>query len=263
LRRVESEAGFPRRETAEQKIEASYREGIFLATTWAEIIGAAKVLLKDIRWDEDLATSPALFYRAKSQMIPVALPMLNKPPELLAHLTTGMTEPQYDSFEWVSTTESTAASTEVDTGMIGYELCSCVLRTVQPNGTVLLSPYAVEYDAETGTVTFPEQDAAGLEYDIDFYTDGSLPDLTAFQERLFALAVVEVWYEQFDNDWLDQTPKIHDSSFTTVNEANYLNQSNIKKHRNRTSFNDELRAYEQLCAYTAAVKNRASAVTLV
>lgn len=236
-----------------------------MATTWTEIIGAAKVLLKDVRWDDQLNVSPAQFYRAKSQMIPIALPMLSKPPELLSHLQAGLSAASYDSGEWVSTAESvTAEETVVDVGLSGYELCSVALRVPQPNGTVALQPYpGAVYDAEAGTVTFPQQSAEGLEYEIDVYSDGTVSDLSPFQLRLFALAVVEVWYEQFDNDWLTETMKIKDESFETVNEANYLDKTNIKKHRNRTGFNDELREYEQLCAYTATVKNGNQRVTLV
>ena len=59
------------------------------------------------------------------------------------------------------------------------------------------------------------------------------------------------------------TPKIHDDSFETVNEANYTAQITKRLHENRIAFNDELRLYEQLCAYNSAFKNKLKQTTFV
>ena len=109
----------------------------------------------------------------------------------------------------------------------------------------------------------PIQESAGIGYDFDFYTDGQFPDLSETQMRLFALAVAVVWDERFSRNWLNMTMKIKDESFETVNEANYTQQITKRLHDNRVSFNDELRAYEQLCAYTSAFKNSTHQATLV
>lgn len=235
-----------------------------MATTWADIVSAALVQIDDVRLEEQMAVSPAQFYRRMAALIEQALPLLSRPPELLTFLTKGMVKPDYGDSEWTSDEESTAAETAVDTGMVGYELCSVTQRASHPNGTISLIPYSdAFYDAETGVVTMPVQTSVGIEYDFDFYTDGAFPDLTETQMRLFALAVAVVWDERFSRNWIAITPRIHDDIFETVNEANYAQQITKRLHENRVAFNDELRWYEQLCSYNGVFKNRFHNTTLV
>lgn len=233
-------------------------------TTWAEIVTAALVQIDDVRLTEQMAVSPAQFYRRMSALITQALPLLSRPPELLTFLKSGLVVPTFDDFEWTSDEDSTYGGATVETGMTGYELCSVTQRAAHPNGTISILPYSgAAYDPETGIVTMPDQDSAGIEYDFDFYTDGTFPDLTETQMRLFALAVAVVWDERFSRSWLNLTPKIHDDSFETVNEANYTQQITKRLHDNRIAFNDELRWYEQLCAYNGMFKNSMHKATLV
>ncbi len=236
-----------------------------MVTNWADIVAAALVQIDDVRLTEQMAVSPAQFYRRMSAIISQALPLLSRPPELLTFLTKDMTLPDYDDFEWTSTEESvTAEETPVETGRLGYEICSVTQRIPKDNGTVALVPYSgASYDAETGIVTMPKQDAAGIGYDFDFYSDGTFPDLSDYQMRLFALAIAVVWDERFSRTWLNLQPKIHDESFMTVNEANYIQQVTKRLHDNRIAFNDELRAYEQLCAYNRVFKNTMPNANLV
>ncbi len=235
-----------------------------MATTWADIVTAAMVQIDDVRLEEQMAVSPAQFYRRMAAIMNQAMPLLSRPPELLTFLKSGMVQPTYDDYEWTSDEASTTAETAVNTGMIGYDLCSVTQRSVHPNGTISLIPYSgTTYDAETGIVTMPVQTSAGVGYDFDFYTDGQFPDLTETQMRLFALAVAVVWDERFSRNWIGMTPKIHDDSFETINEANYTAQITKRLHDNRIAFNDELRAYEQLCAYAGAFKNSMRQPTLV
>jgi hypothetical protein len=233
-------------------------------TTWAEIDAAAMVLIDDIRIQEQLEISPALYYRRMSLFVTNAMPLLSRPPELLTYLVNGMQAPSYGEFQWTSTAESTTQDTVVTTGMVGYDLCSCIMVQLLNDGRVLQTPYAVTYDAETGEVTFPQQSAEGIVYELDFYTDGEFQTLSPTQLRLFALAVSVVWDERFINGWLQRTPKINDSSFATVNEANWTEKESQAHRRKNQDFFDELKAYEQLCAYTTRVSNAGvSGVTLV
>lgn len=233
-------------------------------TAWADIVSAAMVQIDDVRWREQLQTSPALFYRRVSALMEQALPLLSRPPELLLFLKSGMTTPSYADAEWTSTDESVEMETAVETGQTGFALCSVTLRAPQDNSTVIPVPYpGAVYDEETGAVTFPKQTSAGISYDIDFYNDGAFPDLSEVQKRLFALAVAVVWDENFSRSYLNMQMKIKDENFSTVNEATYIEKVTKRLHDNRISFNDELRAYEQLCAYTAAVRNGALRVKLV
>lgn len=224
-----------------------------MATSWAEIDAAAMVLIDDIRLQEQLEVSPALYYRRMSLFVQTAMPLLSRPPELLGYLTGSAVQPEYGDYEWTSTEDSTTQQTVVATGMIGFDLCSCVINEVLDDGRVLQTPYAVTYDAETGNVTFPIQPSAGILYQMDFYKDGSFATLSPAQIKLFASAIALVWDERFVQTWLNRTPKINDSSFATVNEANYTEKTSQAHLRREQAFHEELKHYEQLCAYQSRV----------
>lgn len=235
-----------------------------MATTWSDIIvNNAMVVIDDVRLTEELEIDAAQFFRRMAMYFSMALPLVSRPPELYQYLTNGLIEATYTDSEWVSTAESLEQETEVDTGAVGYELCSCVLRTISA-GEVILTPYAVTYDAETGIVTFPKQDSEGAEYILDFYTDGKFAnDLTETQKRIIGLAVAIVWDERFTRNWLNMQMKIKDSSFDTVNESNYLEKTTYRMKENRAAFNDELRKYEQDIAYTRVVPTSLKATNFI
>lgn len=232
-------------------------------TNWADIYAAAMTWIDDVRLTEQLSISPALYSRRMSLFVLRALPMLNKPPELLDYLLAEKEEPIYTDFYWTSTEESTTQETTVETGITGYGLCSCVSVETLDDGRVLQTPYAVTYDSETGSVVFPAQESDGIVYELDFYTDGSFSDLSDSQMRLFGVAVALVWEERFYANWLNRQPKINDSSFSTVNEANYTEKTSQALSRARIAFYDALRDYEQTCAYTRTVTKFPPKVVLV
>lgn len=227
-----------------------------MATSWEQIYAAAMIPIDDIRLQEQMAISPALFYRRMSLLLTTAMPLLYRPPELAAYLKNSMEEPEYDDYEWVSTAGSTMAETTVATERIGYELCSCIMVESLDDGRVMQTPYEVEYNAETGEVVFPQQQAEGITYQLDFYTDGSFADLSPAQLRLFGQAIAYVWDERFVQTWLNRQPKINDSSFTTVNEANWTEKVSQAHRRIAQDFYEELKAYEQLCVYESVVASR-------
>lgn len=217
-------------------------------TSIAEIISEAMIYIDDVRLQEQLSTNPALFYRRTSAYVSAAMPLLSSPPELLSHIERNYKAPEYDDFTWVSTDESTMdAETEVATGCIGYDLCSVI--SYSEDGTYTEAYTDATYDAETGIVTFPTQETSGIEYEIDFYKDGEVSDLTVTMKRLFALAIAIVWDERFSNTWLNLQPKIQDSSFHTVNESTYMDKLTQRMVAKRQAFQDELRKYEQTTAY--------------
>lgn len=218
-----------------------------MATTFSEIVKAATVIIDDVRDREQLSMNPAVFYRRYSGYIEVALPLLSRPPELYNYLKNNIVYSEYDDFAWTSTAESIGAETTVDTQKTGYELCSIVC--IYDDGVA--EPYEdFTYDAETGVITFGEQSAEGIEYDISFYTDGYIKtDLSPAQIRLFALAISVVWNERFENDWLNIQPKVKDSSFKSANEPGFISKLTERQLQYRQRFQDELRKYEQDIAY--------------
>lgn len=231
-----------------------------MGTPWTEIIcNYAMPVMDDVRLNDQMGENPALFFRRMALYMDLAIPMVSRPPELDSYLNYELVKPEYDDFIWRSTSESLEGETTVETSVTGYELFSCSLREVDDSGVVTSTPVSgVTYDPETGTVVFPQQESVGLEYNVDFYTDGSFYyDLTEAQKRILGLAVGVVWDERFSRNWLNITQKIKDSSFDTVNESNYMREVQNRLFMNRHLLNDELRKYEQDVAYKNTVTPRA------
>lgn len=227
-----------------------------MGTAWSEIItDYAMVIISDTRMRDDLATNPALFFRRMAGWMQMSIPMLKSPPELLVYLTEGLVEPQYADFSWESDQNSTVSETTVETGKTGYELCSCVQIVTARNGDAIYYPYTdFTYDAETGVVTFPQQDNAGISYSLDFYTDGQFAhELTMKQKRLLAMAIAVNWDNRFNREWLNIQPKPHDKSFNPPNENTTMKESTARFEKNAQLFYAELRGYEQECAYMRTV----------
>lgn len=227
-----------------------------MGTLWSEIItGYTMVVTDDEQMREKLAVSPALFFREMSLWAQTALPLCSRPPELQVFLTEGLTKPVYAAAEWVSDQESTGQETVVQTGKTGFSMCSCVIAQPVGAGDVRFLPYHnFHYDPETGDVTFPQQDNAGTEYRLDFYTDGEfLHELTPTQKRLVGLAIAVTWDARFNRNWLNIQPKPHDRNFDMVNENSTMKESTARFLKNMAAFNQELGKYEQDCAYMHAV----------
>lgn len=225
-------------------------------TAWSEVItNYALVLIDDDQMKEKLTTDPALFLREMAMWVQTAIPLMSRPPELLRFLQEGLELPQYDDAVWVSTVDSTTEETIVATGKAGFELCSCVIAVPAAGNGVEFIPYHdFTYDAQTGGVTFPQQDNAATEYRLDFYTDGHFAhELTQTQKRLLAKAIAVTWDERFNRNWLNIQPKPHDKSFDMVNENSTMKESTNRYLRNLESFYRELGKYEQDCAYARAV----------
>lgn len=228
-------------------------------TAWTEIYAAAMVYINDVRLAEQLSLSPALYNRRMSLFVSRALPKLCKPPELLTYLTDGMTAPMYSAYEY----EATGGEVTISTGEEGYDMASVIIVERLQDGRTLETPVAATYTPETGDIALDTPAVEGDLYQIDFYKDGEFPTLSEKQLDLFALAVAYVWEQRNDNNWLERTPKIHDSSFETVNEANYTEKTSQAFHRDKVDFFDALSNYEQLCAYNTIVSKTPTKAVLV
>lgn len=216
-------------------------------TTVSEVISRAMVILDDVRLNALIQENPALFYRKMQMYIDLAIPMLSRPPELYDVITKEYVPSTFTDATWVSTAESTTQETVVDTGAVGYDICVVMQRSADGSSLEIYSGYI--YNSETGEITFNQQSEEGINYEIDFCKDGSFTDLTPTQIRLFALAIAVVWDERFNYNWLNLQPKIKDSAFSTVNEANYMEKLTNRMIENRQRLSDELRKYEQDNAY--------------
>lgn len=226
-----------------------------MGTAWQKVIcESAMTFIDDIRLQEEMTTDSALFFRRMSLYMNLAIPMLNRPPELLVFLKTGLVTPTYDDAEWTSDAASLTGQTVVSTGKTGYAIFSCV-RQIRDGQTVIHIPYnAAVYDAETGSVTFPQQTEEGAVYLMDFYNDGSFAqDLSETLIRLLGMACACVWDDRFSGEWLANHAKIHDESFNAPNEGNYMTATTRKRDSNRMQFNGELRKYEQDVQYRSVV----------
>lgn len=237
-----------------------------MGTAWSEVISDhAMVFIDDVRLMNQAEENPARFLRRMSLYMKNAIPLFSRPPEMIAYLKEGLTEPDYRDGAWVSDLQSLAGETKVETGFTGYELFSCAERVTEPDGTVILIPYPeASYDSETGEVTFPQQRDAGISYEMDFYTDGTFAhDLTAEQKRLLGLCIASVWDERFFRNWLNDAPKVHDRSFDAPNEPQYMEKGNKKKLQNRSLLNEELRKYEQDCTYATVFRAQRRRMELI
>lgn len=233
-------------------------------TSWSEIItNHAMVVIDDVRLQELAAQNPALFMRRMSLYVKNAIPLFSRPPQMVGYLLHEIVEPSFGDYEWTSTEQSTTEQTVISTGMIGYDLCHCEYAQALDTEDVYFTPVEVSYDAETGEVTIPITLSAGLTYSIDFYKDGEFfYDLTPSQKRILGLCVASVWDERFFRNFLNDTMKIKDQSFNTVNESNYMREGAAKKAKNRAMLNDELRKYEQDVAYRTALPDAKYTLTV-
>lgn len=227
-------------------------------TTWSEIICEhAMLYIDDVRLQESLNNNEARFLNKMSLYMKNALGLLSRPPELLTYLQDGMVEPTFDDFTWMSE----SGATVIETGKTGFEVCTVSVHSV--DGDEITVVEEAVYDSETGDVTIPEELNSDVEYEIDFYKDGSFNDLTPSMKRLYGLAVAIVWDERFSRNWLNMQPKIKDASFETINESNYMDKVTVRMKENEQKLHDALRKYEQDCAYLNVVSTANKAKHLV
>lgn len=227
-------------------------------TGWSEIIcDYAMLYINDDRMTEKLKNNPARFFREMSLYMRSAIPRFNRPVEMISYLKPG-TEPVFDSFLWTAP-EGEPGPITVPTGKTGYDLCSVVIREKDRYGNPIETPYPARYDPETGEVTFETVMPATV-FDMDFYTDGTFDnELTQEMKRILGLCIQSVWENRFTSAWLPREAKVSDRSFTSPNEANWTRAQEEKRRSLEATLNEELRNYEQCCAYMTTVGGRRGA----
>lgn len=229
-----------------------------MGTTWEEIEARAMTYIKDdLSLEQDLKTRLPVFYNRMKAYMTEAIPLFNRPPEMLERLAT-FTEPVFDSYSY--TAESAQESGFViETGISGAELCAVGILAEDQYGDVSYTPLtAFSYDAETGNVTVNEAAAEGTVFDLDFYTGGSFETtLNETEKGILAFAVYNRYEHRFDNNVLERTAKIRDSAFTTISEASQTQANTQRMKAADSQLFDMLRAYQQNVDYLKA-RNRSS-----
>lgn len=210
-----------------------------MGTAFAEILTGAMYFMDDARWQEQLATNPAQFYRAKSANVIHAIPRFNCPPNIQEYLT--YQAPAYTDYEFAPPTDTKVIST----GITGYELCTA--GWWESIGAIpLFRQSACTYDKETGDVTFKNTVAAGFNMSFDFYTDGVFDnELDDAQKRILSLATMVDWYFQFANDYLGIANLVVDKSFSMKSPAEHIRANTERLRELQAQLRSELFAYEQ------------------
>lgn len=212
--------------------------------TYSEIIcDYFMVQQEDVRLQDELAENPAGFFRKMALYMKNAIPRFNRPPEAKEWLK--HTDPDYCDLTTVTEQLLNPGDT-VSTGMTGYELMSAGIIEEDDLGTPSYRSVDAEYDAETGTVTVNEVIEAGRELQFDFYTDGTFDyELTDEMKGILGLCVQYVWEFRFNNDFLPRTPKVHDDSFKTGNESNWIAKGTERMKMLYGQLNSAMVAFEQ------------------
>lgn len=201
--------------------------------------------INDINWTRELETSPARFFRAKSDTIIASIPLFNRPPEVQGWLS--YTAPSYDDYLYTVTENTHNAPTVIATGKTGYEMCSAVLISTDASGFPSYKPVTASYDAESGDVTISASLKSGDSVDIDFYTDGVFDrEITPEMCSILAQCIAVKWFDRdFGNDWLDNKQKIKDKSFDIGSVSAQMTAVTARKKENRLALNDRLLHFEQ------------------
>ena len=210
-----------------------------MGTKFAEILTGAMGFMEDARWQEQLATNPAQFYRAKSANVIHAIPRFNCPPNIQSYLT--YQAPTYTDYEYTTESETRV----IQTGITGYELCTAG-EWVNMGSMPVFQQSQCTYDPETGDVTFNLPVGSHFTMLFDFYTDGVFDnDLDDAQKRILSLAVAVDWYFQFANDYLGIANLVVDKSFSMKSPAEHIRANTERLRELQGQLRSELFAYEQ------------------
>ena len=212
--------------------------------TYSEIIcDYFMVLQDDIRLQGELAENPAGFLRKMALYMKNASPRFNRPPEAKEWLK--HTDPEWG--DWSTVTEQLMNPGEtLETGMTGFDMMSAGIVEEDDLGTPYYRTLDADYAPETGIVTVNEVVEAGRKLQCDFYTDGTFDyELTEEMKEILGQCVQYVWELRFNNDFLSRTQKIHDDSFTTGNESNWIAKGTERLKTIYGQLNSALVSFEQ------------------
>lgn len=219
----------------------------------------------DIRLEELAVDNPPLYARKMSAYLNVAIPLFNKPAEVLPYLVGDKNDPKYVEAKYdnaqYTLTETITSSKVVSLGdeYVGYELFSAHVLTRDASGNVVSLPAAeCEYDKTTGNVTInataDNPIEKGVVFDFDFYTDGYFEnDLPIEMKNILGMCFQVVWQDRFNTDWLSNVAKVEDKSFYEQNRARKMDADTARLNQLRRKLAEEMRQYEQNLYYKATI----------
>lgn len=232
-------------------------------TGWSDIIlNYGNLFTDDVRNQQAYDLNPAAFLNQSAYYLEAAIPRFNRPTEVISYLS-ARTPAYFHETQWAvpasilppgEPQEPTTMPITIQ-AKPGYELCSVVIRGVDKFGNPVDTPYSgAQYDAQSGSVTFPAGLIPGTEFVIDLYRDGQfLRVLTPEMKRILGLCFHMVWEYRFTGEWLARAAKVSDKSFSPPNEANWTRAQEEKRRSEEDTLNQELRRYEQACTYRGVV----------
>lgn len=224
-----------------------------MATTWEEIETHAMTYIKeDVSLDFDLVNRLPVFYNRMKAFMLAAIPRFNRPPEEIERLS-AYTEPVFETAKYTPTAATTGPSTI--SGLANFEICAVGILGTDAFGDPSYTPLTVEsYSPSTGEITVSESLEADVTVTMYFYQSGFFnATLTVTEKDILAFCIYDVWEHRFDNNALERTSKIRDSTFTTISEASQTNAGTTRQKLVDEQMYDMLRAYADNCEYRRVV----------
>lgn len=217
-----------------------------MSTLFSDVLTQyAMQFIDDVRWQEQLATNPAQFFRAKSQALIASIPRFNRPPTIQSYFK--YTLPVYDDFSY-TVQDGDTFPLNVETDKKQYDLCSVGIVTVYDDGGAeYTSLNNVNYDKVSGVVTINDEQEVGTVIEFDFYTDGIfLNTLDPTQQRILGLCVAYDWYYRMENAYLNVLNPITDKTFSPRSSTAEDKRTNTARFIELgKQLSGELMAYEQ------------------
>lgn len=215
-----------------------------MGTSFSTIITQhAMNFIEDPRWQEQLATCPAQFFRAKSLILENSIPRFNRPYNIQQYLT--YKQESFDDYEYTIDADE-VDEVIIETGITGFELCSTGILTPSKKEAPTYIPVANTYDAETGVITITATLVKGQSIQCDFYTDGVFDrDLDMTQCRILGLCMACDWHRQFANAYLNVANLVIDKTFNVRSASEHMRVNTERLRTLEQMLSQELLAYEQ------------------